>query len=200
MSDDSQRRPKDIYSRRSVSDSRGRTHERVLARQHGVGVLPGAEHLLQDAPEGSIAAGTHTFLVEWLSSRPVTSRRAYERSITIFLRDLERNGPHPHEFAADLTLQRLYQHLAWRIEVGLRDAGELQRCVLHLARVCEWLDTTFNAGISPDRAELRAAASTVLASVPPPFQAAHTAADLRDTSDDESTLVGDLTPSTESGV
>lgn len=181
--------PRDIYGRRPTSTSRGRTIERIMDLQHERGVLPGAEGVLADAPPGSIAAAIVGFHRGWVEHRQVTTRRAYERSLALFARDLAEQGPAParplHELAAD----RLAAHLDWRLRHGLVDSGELQRSALHLARFCEWAASELDAQLLPDaRAWMRHQAAARIEAAPPAFHVATSADELRDTSADERLL------------
>ncbi len=175
---------RDIYDRRPTSNSRGKTISRILAHQHAAGTIPGTEEMLDERPDGSIAAVVVAFHAEWVESKPVTTRRAYERSIALFVRDLAINGPALRDPIARLDRDRIVDHLDWRVANGLHDPGELQRASLHLARLCEWANEHANASIDIDRPWLRAQASERIATAPPPFQAASDASELRDVSGD----------------
>ena len=188
-----ERRPKDIYDRKPTSESRGKTHERIMALQHDPSMIPGAEAVLAEAPEGSIARALIDFHQAEIISRPVTTRRAYERSIAFFARDLAESGtgPHPRESVDALTRDRIASHIDWRLGNGLIDPGELTRSSLHLSRFAEWLvaagrktETEF----ADFRPWMRAQAADKIASAPPAFHVAADAADLRDTSSDEQIL------------
>lgn len=187
----SERRPKDIYDRKPTSESRGKTHERIMALQHDPSMIPGAEDVLAEAPEGSIARALIDFHQDQVTSRPVTTRRAYERSIAIFARDLAQDGPHPREPLASLDRERMAAHLAWRLQNGLHDAGELQRSSLHMSRIGEWLVAQgLKTGdeFADFRAWMRARAAAKIAEAPPAFHIATEASQLRDTSADEQVL------------
>lgn len=171
-------RPRDIHGRRPTSESRGRTHERILAQQHEAGRLPGAEDVLAERPDGSIAAAICEFHVSWVESKLVTVRRGYERSLALFARDLAEHGPAPAAPVTELTPERLVAHLDWRISVNLRDPGELQRSALHLARFAAWLGE-HGTPLDAPRDTLRAAAVARIAALPPVFHVATDAAQLR---------------------
>lgn len=171
-------RPRDIYGRRPTSESRGRTHERIMALQHEAGRLPGAEDALAERPGGSIAAAICEFHVTWVEPKIVTVRRAYERSLALFARDLAENGPPPGTPTAELTPERLVAHLDWRIGVGLQDPGEIQRSALHLARFAAWL-TERGTPIDVPRAWMREHANQRIALLPPAFHVATEASQLR---------------------
>lgn len=195
-------RSKDIYDRRPTSTSRGKTHERIMALQHAPGMIPGAEQVLADPAPGSIAAAICGFHTNWVEPKPVTTRRAYERSLAFFARDLDANGPALSEPATVLEPARLEQHLDWRLTSGLADPGEIQRSALHLARLAEWIDAA-GAGVDPAtsdaaspafveiRATMRAAAASRIAKLPPAYHVATAASELRDTSADADLLDGD---------
>lgn len=151
---------RDPYGRRTTSRSRGRTHERILAMQHGSNELPGAQDLLADAPVGSVAACVGDFNSGWLApSLQVTARRAYERSMVLLLRDLAENGPDPRGPVQQLARARFEQHLEWRVERRLVDRTELLRCTVHLARLGAWLDERHGTSLEIDRTQLRDHAS-----------------------------------------
>ena len=186
--DDDQRRTPDLYGRRPTSRSRGKTIDRIMAHQHAAGRIPGAEAALESRPEGSIAEALTAFHHAWVETKPVTTRRAYERSLAFFARDLAANGPDPSSAIADLPATRLAEHLDWRLANGLDDPGELQRCTVHLARACAW--TIEHGGSAPevDRAWLREQVTARIEHAPPPFHAARVADELRDTSGDAQLL------------
>lgn len=179
---------RDIYGRRPTSTSRGKTIDRIMDHQHAPGTIPGAEQVLAQRPAGSIAAVIVDFHRGWVESRPVTTRRAYERSLAFLARDLAEHGPDPSSPTALLARERLVEHLDWRLARSLSDPGELQRCCLHLARLCEWIDGQGGAASRVDRAWLRTQAAARIATAPPPFHVASRAEQLRDTSRDEATL------------
>ena len=70
---------KDIYDRRATSRSRGKTIQRIMDRQHPVGMIPGTELVLAERPVGSIAEAVLAFHAAWVEPKQVTTRRAYER-------------------------------------------------------------------------------------------------------------------------
>lgn len=145
----------DPYDRKPTSDSRGRTHERILGMQRANGTLPGADELLADAPAGSIGAAVLGFLVDWVEHRSVTSRRAYERSLVLLVRDCAEHGPALDSPASALNAARLAQHLAWRIDNGLNNPTELIRCAVHVSRLADWLDEHHGAQVNASREDLR---------------------------------------------
>ena len=179
---------RDIYGRRATSESRGKTIQRILDHQHAAGMIPGTEGVLDERPEGSIAAAIMAFHDAWVESKQVTTRRAYERSLAFFARDLAARGPAVTSPVGALARERLVDHLDWRIERGMHDPGELQRAALHLTRLCEWANEQLEAGIDVDRAWMRARAAERIAAAPPAFHVAGTADELRDTSSDADTL------------
>jgi hypothetical protein len=129
---------RDIYCRRPISTSRGRTHERIMALQHAPEALPGAEELLPaEAPDGSIAAAVRSFHRDWVAQRPVTGRRAYERLLVLLVKDLAANGPSLAEPLPALDQARLFAHLQWRLDNGMGHASELPRAAVGLARMIE---------------------------------------------------------------
>lgn len=133
------------------------------------------------------------FHAEHVQPKPVTTRRAYERSLTLFMRDLVAQGPLPRTLVVDSKLdrERFASHLDWRVAQGLDDAGELQRAALHLARFGEWLVSTgrLNAEAFIDgRTWMRAEAGRRIADAPPAFHVAADADALRDTSGDADVL------------
>jgi len=180
---DSPRRT-DLYGRRATSTSRGKTHDRILALQHAPGTIPGAESALQERPAGSIAALVLEFHATWVESKQVTTRRAYERTLTFLLRDLAANGPTPSGPAAALDRDRLVAHLDWRVGHGLDDVGEIQRSALHLARLAEWFGSEHGVEIDVTRELMRAAAAERIAAAPATYHTATVADQLRDTSGD----------------
>jgi hypothetical protein len=179
---------RDIYDRRATSTSRGRTIDRIMARQHAQGVIPGTEQVLEDRPAGSIAEAILGFHADWVETKQVTTRRAYERSLAFFARDLAANGPEPAQPIDALRRDRLVDHLDWRLAQGLDDPGELQRAALHLTRLCEWVGEHRSVDLQADRAWMRARAAERIATAPPPFHASRTANELRDTSGDAAAL------------
>ena len=184
-------RTKDLYGRRPTSTSRGKTHGRIMALQHALGTIPGAEDALATAPEGSIAAGIRAFHTTWVEPKPVTTRRAYERTLAFFARDLQATGPEPAQPATQLRRERLAAHLDWRIHAGLTDVGELQRAGLHLARLAEWFDETFDLNLGATREWMREQAAARIDLAPPAYHTATSADQLRDTSRDAAVL-GDI--------
>jgi hypothetical protein len=177
-------RNKDIYGRRPTSTSRGKTHERVMALQHAAGTIPGTEGVLEERPAGSIAEGIMGFHATWVETKPVTTRRAYERSLAFFARDLAESGPVPAMPVAQLDRDRLVAHLDWRVAAGLTDVGELQRAGLHLARLAEWLDEMYGTSLDAPREWMRDQAAARIAAAPPAYHTATAAAELRETADD----------------
>ena len=187
---DEQRPAKDMYGRRATSESRGRTIERIMVLQHAAGMIPGTEQVLAERPAGSIAEAILAFHGAWVEPKQVTTRRAYERSLAFFARDLAEQGPSPSEPLDRLTRARVAEHLDWRVSKGLTDPGELQRAALHLTRLCEWATAELGAAIDADRAWMREQAATRIAAAPPAFHVATSADELRDTSGDAGTLEG----------
>ncbi len=179
---------RDIYGRRATSTSRGKTIQRILDHEHPAGMIPGTQGVLDERPEGSIAAAIMAFHAAWVETKQVTTRRAYERSLAFFARDLAELGPAPTAPIGELDRDRLAAHLDWRIDRGLHDPGELQRAALHLTRLCEWANDELGAEIDADRAWMRARAGERIAAVPPPFHVAASADELRDTSGDADVL------------
>lgn len=175
---------KDIYGRRATSQSRGKTIQRILDHQHAPGMIPGTEAVLAERPTGSIGAAVLAFHAAWVESKQVTTRRAYERSLAFFVRDLAANGPTPQEPVDRLSRDRVVEHLDWRLENGLHDPGELQRAALHLTRLLEWLQETLALELDADRAWMRQQAADRIAAAPPAFHVAASADELRDTSGD----------------
>ncbi len=53
---------------------------------------------------------------------------------------------------AELTAERLADHLAWRLDRGLDDEAELTRATVHLARLGAWLDQRHGTTIGAERA------------------------------------------------
>lgn len=186
--DDERQSTRDLYQRRPTSTSRGRTHERIMALQHAPHTLPGAEEALAIRPPGSIAAAICDFHAAWATPRRVTTRRSYERSLALLSRDLHANGPDPAQPLQSLAGERLGTHIEWRVAVGLTDPGELQRAALHLARLCEWLDAERDGSFGAIRPVLRERAAAALRGAPPPYHAAGSASELRDTSGDARVL------------
>jgi hypothetical protein len=182
---------KDIYDRRPTSTSRGKTIQRIMDLQHAQGMIPGADEALAERPEGSIAAAIMAFHAAWVESKPVTTRRAYERSLAFFARDLLANGPAPSSPLGELGRDRLAAHLDWRLDSGLHDPGELQRSALHLTRFCEWSQTELGAELDADRAWMREQAASRIAAAPPAFHVAASADELRDTTGDAAALDAD---------
>lgn len=179
---------KDIYDRRPTSTSRGRTIQRIMDLQHAAGMIPGTEGVLDERPAGSIAEAVMAFHADWVESKAVTTRRAYERSLAFFARDLAANGPAPSAPLAELGRERLAAHLDWRIANALHDPGELQRSALHLTRFCEWSESELGASLGADRAWMREQAARRIAAAPPAFHVASSAAQLRDTGSDADLL------------
>lgn len=179
---------KDIYDRRPTSESRGRTIQRIMDLQHAQGVIPGTEEVLAERPPRSIAEAIVAFHAAWVEPKPVTTRRAYERSLAFFARDLAATGPAPQAPLAELGRERLVQHLDWRLSNGLHDPGELQRAALHLTRLCEWASTELGVDLGADRAWMRAQAAARIAAAPPAFHVATSAEELRDTAGDAGVL------------
>jgi hypothetical protein len=182
---------KDIYDRRPTSTSRGKTIQRIMDHQHAPGMIPGTEAVLAERPAGSIAEAIMAFHAAWVENKPVTTRRAYERSLAVFARDLAANGPAPTEPLDALGRERLAAHLDWRIANALHDPGELQRSALHLTRLCEWCEAELGAELGADRAWMRKQAATRIAAAPPAFHVAGSSEQLRDTSDDADVLDAD---------
>jgi hypothetical protein len=158
-----EKRERDIYGRKPTSNSRGRTDERIMALQHAKGTLPGAEGLLDGCGDGSIGAAITRFHVEFVEPKPVTSRRAYERSLVFLLRDLAEVGPNPTASIAELSEERLAAHLDWRVAHGLTHAAELSRAGVHLGHIGEWLDANCNGSTGTTRDRMREAASQFVA-------------------------------------
>jgi hypothetical protein len=179
---------KDIYDRKATSVSRGKTIQRIMDRQHAAGMIPGTEQVLAERPAGSIADAVLGFHADWVEPKQVTTRRAYERSLAFFVRDLAANGPAPTEHLAALSRNRLVEHLDWRLSSGLHDPGELQRSALHLTRLCEWIGEHRGIDLDADRAWMRAQAAARIAAAPPAFHVATRADELRDTSGDANAL------------
>lgn len=175
---------KDMYDRRATSTSRGKTIERIMDLQHAPGTIPGAEQALAERPAGSIAEAIMGFHAAWVEDKQVTTRRAYERSLAFFARDLAEQGPVPSEPLSTIGRDRIVAHLDWRIERALVDPGELQRASLHLTRFCEWAEAELGASLGADRAWMRAQAAARIAAAPPAFHVATRADELRDTSGD----------------
>ena len=155
-------RARDIYGRKPISGSRGKTQDHIMQLQRAAGSLPGSGELLADAPAGSIGEGMLAFLVDWVEPQPVTSRRAYERALVLLLKDLVANGPAIGAPASELTLPRLAAHLAWRVDNGLDHPGELLRTAVHLTRLGDWLDEHRDAAVGATRDDLRAVADSLI--------------------------------------
>lgn len=180
---------RDIYGRPATSKSRGKTIDRIMQLQHATGMIPGTEGLLDgEQPTGSIAAAITSFHRGWVEPKPVTTRRAYERSLAFFARDLAANAPALDAPFDSIDRDRLVGHLDWRIRCGLDDPGELQRAALHLTRLCEWSNEQLGSTIEVDREWMRERAAERIATGPLPFHVAKTADDLRDTSADARVL------------
>ena len=178
---------RDIYDRRATSQSRGKTIQRIMDRQHAAGMIPGTEQVLEERPVGSIAEAVLAFHANWVEDKQVTTRRAYERSLAFFVRDLADQGPAPASPLAELSRDRLVAHLDWRLARGLDDPGELQRSALHLTRLCEWVAEHRGVHVA-DRAWMRERAAERIAAAPPAFHVATRADELRDTSADAAAL------------
>jgi hypothetical protein len=143
---------RDLYSRKPVSNSRGRTDDRILAMQHAPDQLPGAEELLGDSPpEGSIAAAVRRFHADWVVSRPITSRRAYERALVLLVNDLAENGPSLDVPIDVLTPDRLVSHLQWRAARGMVHPGDVPRAAVNLARFLEHANDAIDGDALRDR-------------------------------------------------
>jgi hypothetical protein len=182
---------KDIYSRKATSTSRGKTIQRIMDLQHAQGMIPGTEQVLAERPAGSIAEAIWAFHAAWVETKPVTTRRAYERSLAFFARDLAANGPAPQRPLGELTRDRLVEHLDWRLANALSDPGELQRAALHLTRLCEWSETELGASLDANRAWMREHAASRIAAAPPAYHVATRADELRDTTGDAGLLGSD---------
>lgn len=183
--DEPGRSPKDLYGRKAVSQSRGRTIQRIMDLQHAPGTIPGTETVLADRPAGSIAEAIMAFHAAWVEPKQVTTRRAYERSLAFFARDLAAGGdPTPQAPLDQLGRDRIVAHLDWRLVNALTDPGELQRAALHLSRLCEWAEEATGVTLGADRAWMREQAASRIAAAPPPFHVATRADQLRDTSGD----------------
>ena len=129
---------RDIYGRKPVSESRGRTDDRILAMQHDPDTLPGTEDLLDASmPSGSIGAVIQSFQVEWVKTQPITNRRAYERALMLLVHDLAQNGPSLSEPIERLTGDRLVAHLDWRWHAGMHHPTDFPRAAVNLARLLE---------------------------------------------------------------
>lgn len=146
---------------------------------HDPSTIPGAEELLADAPPGSTAQLVCAFHAGWVAGRTVTVRRAYERTLALWVRHLAECGPHPREDAAPVDARSLATHLDWRIACGFTDAGELRRVALHLARLEAWGAVRDERPLALTRDDARTVADSRLATVPPPFHTAATADELR---------------------
>jgi hypothetical protein len=182
---------KDIYDRKPTSTSRGRTIQRIMDLQHAQGMIPGTEQVLAERPAGSIAEAIGGFHAAWVETKAVTTRRAYERSLAFFARDLAANGPLPQLPLDELTRDRLVEHLDWRLANALTDPGELQRAALHLTRLCEWAEAELGASLDANRAWMREHAAARIAAAPPAYHVATHADELRDTSEDARLLGSD---------
>ncbi len=100
---------------------------------------------------------------------PITSRRAYERSLVLLVRDFAQRGPDLHDATAVLSLERLCHHFTWRADNGLDDRVELARCAVHIARFAAWATDTGRAVLPDAASQLRdAAARTGAARTPQP--------------------------------
>jgi hypothetical protein len=130
-----------------------------MALQHAPGTLPGAEDLLADCPAGSIGATLTRFHVEFAELQTITSRRAYERSLVLLLKDLAEAGPAPSAPLADLTGDRLVAHLDWRVANGLGSSAEFVRAGVHLGHLAEWLAQECDTDLGQTKLTLRAAAA-----------------------------------------
>lgn len=150
---------RDIYNRRAISESRGRTQQRILDMQHEPGQIPGLENDLESPVAGSIGAVLRSLIDGWISDKPFTTRRTYERSIMFLVRDLSENGPALSAPAAELTESRLLQHLSWRFSAGMGDSMELARAAVHCHRIAGWSDHEFGTSHNADRDALRNRAS-----------------------------------------
>lgn len=182
-------RPKDLYGRKATSQSRGRTIQRIMDLQHAPGTIPGTEQVLAERPAGSIAEALMAFHADWVEPKQVTTRRAYERSLAFFARDLAASAdPAPNAPIGELSRARLAAHLDWRLANGLTDPGELQRAALHLTRFCEWAQERLDIDLGADRPWMREQAAERIAAAPPAFHVATRADELRDTSGDASSL------------
>lgn len=129
--------------------------------QHATGSIPGIEYALANPPEGSIAAALTQFLLTWVEPLPLTSRRTYERTLMMLVKDLQMTGPDVSESTQKLSAQRLESHLDWRISVGLDDTAELLRTGVHLARLASWLDANVGSEFGDLRDQFRAYAASL---------------------------------------
>lgn len=134
-----------------------------MALQRADGTLPGAELLFAEATGNvavtSIGGELLRFLDEHVISMPITSRRAYERSLVLLLRDLDESGPAPTSPMQALGGDRFIQHLQWRVRAGLDEPAELTRCAVQLGHLTEWLHERGHSELTSDRDALRAAAA-----------------------------------------
>lgn len=160
---------RDIYGRKPTSESRGKTQQRIMDLQHAPGQLPEMAELLQDLAAGSIGQAIDRFVREWVTEQAVTSRRSYERTMMLLVRDFQEpqsdREPELGLPAERLDLDRLVQHLRWRISKGLVDEAELRRATVHLARFSAWArDNVAPQVPAIDRESLRAQLDALLAS------------------------------------
>jgi len=154
---------RDIYGRRPVSRSRGKTQQRIMDLQHDPAQLPGGDELLRDAVPGTLAASIRGLHQGWVVDQVVTSRRAYERSLVLLARDFAENGPGLDAPPATLSAERLEAHLHWRVAMGLTHPAELQRAGVHLGRFAEWLDGSAGTALGQYKDRLRASAAALVA-------------------------------------
>lgn len=133
-----------------------------MAMQRADTVLPGAESVLSDAPEGSIGAAISAFHAAVVVPLKVTPRRAYERTLVLLVRDLADRMPTPAEPVTALSSEALANHLRWRAEHGLVDAAEMIRAALHLTRLAAWLDDNQHTSLNISADELRAIAVDIV--------------------------------------
>jgi len=118
------------------------------------------------ARSDSIGAGIARFNAGWVSPlTSITSRRAYERSLVLLVKDLAGRDVSGQltDPLATMTHETLTQHLAWRVGNGLRDPAELQRSAAHMTRLATWLDTHADTTIGLERGDLRARVSQLVA-------------------------------------
>jgi hypothetical protein len=132
-----------------------------MSLQRADGSLPGADDVLEGASPTSIGGIINEFLNEYVVNLPITSRRAYERSLVLLLRDLSESGPEPSRPAESLTGDRFSQHLHWRVNSGLDEPAELTRCAVQLGHLTEWLADRGVTGLDVDRDALRATAASL---------------------------------------
>ncbi len=146
-----------MYGRKPISNSHGRTHDRIMAMQRADDVLPGAEHLLVDTPDDSLAAAIVAFHREHVVGKHVVVRRTFERSMVLLLRDFAENGPDLNRPVdrTTVTLDRLLDHLHWRARLGLAHGSELQRTAVQLSHLATWLDEHRGTSIGESRDALR---------------------------------------------